>query len=391
MINFDFISPTKIYFGKDREEEIGSILKDFSHKRVLIVYGKSSIKESGLYEKIIKKLDFEHVFHCEVSEIRANPSLNKCLEGLKIAKENKIDCILAIGGGSVIDSAKLIACGYYYDGNPFDFNLHKLCPKKALPIGVILTIAASGSELSDSCVISDDENKIKQGFNSDIVRPEFAIMNPELTYTVNKYQTGCGIVDIISHSLERYFSKSDDNEVADTLALSIIKETIRAGKIAIEKPNDYSARADLMLLSSYSHNGLTSLGKSKAMPIHKMEHSLSAYNSIIAHGAGLSVLMPAWMSYVYKNDLDKFVKFSSFVFDISYKDKDECAKIGIQSLKDFFKKIDMPISLHELDLNKKDIPELVEMMMDHGALVIGQNSILPLTKKDVENILYSVL
>ena len=171
----------------------------------------------------------------------------------------------------------------------------------------------------------DDKTKIKQGFNSDIVRPAFAIMNPEFTYSVSKYQTGCGIVDIISHSLERYFSPSEELEVCDSFALAVIKDTIEAGKVAIEKPNDYNARAALMLLGAYSHNGLTSLGKNKQMPIHKMEHALSGYDIRIAHGAGLSILIPLWMEYSYKKDLDKFARFANYVFDVKIEDKEKCA------------------------------------------------------------------
>lgn len=391
MINFDFVSPTKIYFGKGRENELAKELNEFGYKRILIVYGEGSIKRIGLYDNIVKQLTSASVFFAELSGIRPNPSSIKVDEGIKICREKNIDLLLAIGGGSVIDTAKAIACGYYYDGDAFDLNLGKAKPTKALPVGVILTISASGSELSDSCVVMNDKTLVKQGFNSDLVRPVFAIMNPELTYSVSKYQTGCGIVDIISHSLERYFSKSEHNDVADSFALSVIKETIRSGAIAIENPNDYDARADLMLLGSYSHNGLTSLGKAKVMPIHKMEHALSAYDIRIAHGAGLSVLIPAWMDECYKNDLDKFVRFSKEVFDIKCNNKEECAKLGIQSLRYYFKKIGMPVTLGELKLNKDDIPQLVDMMTNKGTLVIGQTSIKPLTKEEIIRMLNSIL
>ena len=391
MINFDFISPTKIYFGKGKENELVSILNERGYKRLLLVYGEGSIKKLGLYDKIVKSLNSAGIFFVEISGIRPNPSSKKVDEGVKIAREKKIDCVLAIGGGSVIDTAKAIACAVYYEGDPFDLNLGKAKPTKALPLGVILTISASGSELSDSCVIMNDETMIKQGFNSDIVRPVFAIMNPELTYSVSKYQTGCGIVDIISHSFERYFSKSDHNEIADSFALAVIRQTVDAGRIAIKEPVNYDARADLMLLSSYSHNGLTSLGKAKAMPIHKMEHALSAYDIAIAHGAGLSVLMPAWMEVSYKCDINKFSRFAKEVFDIKCDNDEECAKLGIQSLRNYFHEIGMPITLGELNLSSKDIPHLVDNMTNDGTLVIGPTSIKPLTKEEIVRMLNSIL
>ena len=389
MIDFSFISPTKIYFGKNALNNLPVALKDY--KKVLLVYGQSSIKKIGLYDEVISQLSSANIGYFELSGIRPNPETSKVKEGLEIVKNNEIEIVLAIGGGSVIDTAKSICASYFYDGDPFDLNLHKANPTKALPLGVILTISASGSELSDSCVVMDDTTKIKQGFNTDIVRPLFAIMNPEWTYSVNKYQTGCGIIDIISHSLERYFSPSDDLEISDSLALTVIKDTIKAGAIAIKKPNNYDARAALMLLGSYSHNGLTSLGKNKAMPIHKMEHALSAYDIRIAHGAGLSILIPLWMEASYKYDLDKFVRFSNFIFDIKIQDKEECALKGIQLLREYFHSIGMPIRLSEVDISREDIEKIVDLMTDNGTLTVGQTSINPLKKDEILKLLESIL
>lgn len=391
MIDFDFLSPTKIYFGKEKENEIGKILIERNFTNVLLVYGSSSIKKIGLYEKIIKILDENNIKHCEISNIRPNPSLDKVLEGIKIAKENNVELVLAVGGGSVIDSAKLIADGFYYEGNPFDFNLHLQSPKKALPIGVILTLSASGSELSPSCVISDDKKGIKSGFNSELNRPIFAIMNPELTYSVSKYQTGCGIVDIISHSLERYFCPSGEYEFSDLLALSIIKNTIECGKKCIEEANNYNARAMMMLCGAFSHNGLTSMGKKWVLTVHSIEHALSSFDINIAHGAGLSVLLPGWMEYMYKEDLDKFAKFSEFVFNINFFDKEESAKMGIQYLKKYFKDIGMPITLGELNIKEKDIPTIADKTTINGTRMIGYSSIRPLDRDDVINILKLVI
>lgn len=386
MIDFEFVSPTKLYFGKDKELLIGKILKELNVKRVLLVLGSSSSFKNGLYDRVVSKLDEENIKHYTLKGIRANPSLDSVIEGLKIAKENDVDFILSIGGGSVIDASKSIAVNFYYDGDPYDFSLYLATPKKALPIGVILTIAASGSELSSSCVISNDKKHLKQGFNSDLIRPLFAIYNPELTFSVSKYQTGCGIVDIISHSLERYFAKSNTLEFADEFALTVIKETIRVGERCINEPNNYDARGILMLLSSYSHNGLTGLGKKYALTIHALEHALSAYKVDIAHGAGLSVLIPAWMEYVYNYDLDKFAHFGEVVFNLSYLDKKESARIGIQSLKEYFKKIGMPTSLTELGLTAKDLPLISGKLTNNGTRLIGPLSIKPLNEEDIINI-----
>lgn len=390
MIDFEFVSPTKIYFGKHKEDMVGSIIAS-SYKNILIVYGSKSIKKSGLYNKVIDSLNTNNLKYHELSDVRPNPSNDLVVCGVEIAKKEKVDFILAVGGGSVIDTAKAIAVGYYYNGDPFDFNRHIVNPEKALPIGVILTLAASGSELSTSCVISNDKLGIKSGFNSDIIRPTFAILNPELTFTVDKYQTGCGVVDIISHSLERYFMPSGQYEFSDLMALSIIKSTIEAGEQCIKNPSDYDARATMMLNGSYSHNGLTSLGKQAMLTIHAIEHAMSAHKIDIAHGAGLSVLIPAWMDYVYLSDVDKFVKFTQFVFNLSYVDKKESAKIGIQSLKVFFKKIGMPTTLKELGLTSNDILPIANKVTNDGTRLIGRSSIKELNREDIIAILNSVL
>lgn len=390
MIDFNFVSPTKIHFGKNAMSFLASEIEN-KYQNVLVVYGQNSIKKNGVYDQVVFQLNSAKVRYFELSGVRPNPEISKVKEGLKIVRENNVDLILAVGGGSVIDTAKSIAASFYYDGDPFDLNLHKVQPVNALPVGVVLTISASGSELSDSCVVMNDETLVKQGFNSDIVRPLFAIMNPEFTYSVNKYQTGCGIVDIISHSLERYFSPSGNLEISDSLALSIIKDTIEVGRIAIDNPNDYDTRAALMLLGAYSHNGLTSLGKAKQMPIHKMEHALSAFDIRIAHGAGLSILIPLWMEASYKKDIDKFTRFANEIFNVNESDKEKTALKGINLLREYFRSIGMPIRFSEVNVSQKDISKIVDMMFEDGTRMIGPSSINPLNKKDVSKLLESVL
>lgn len=389
MKDFTFMSPTKIYFGKDALQNLSVALQGY--KRVLLVYGQNSIKANGIYSKVVEQLNKAGVSFFELFGIRPNPEVAKVREGLEIVRKNHIDLVLAIGGGSVIDTAKAICAGYFYNGDPFDLNLHKAEPTKALPLGVVLTISASGSELSDSCVVMDDKTKIKQGFNSDVVRPTFAIMNPEFTYSVNSYQTGCGIVDIISHSLERYFTQSENLEVCDTLALAVIKDVVEAGKVVAQDPLNYDARAALMLLGAYSHNGLTSLGKQKQMPIHKMEHALSAYDIRIAHGAGLSILIPAWMEVAYKNDVNKFARFAKEIFGVKSKNPEKAARKGIELLKQYFSSIGMPVTLKEVDIKKEDIEPIVDLMTNNGALVVGQKSIKPLNKEDIVKMFESLV
>lgn len=370
MIDFDFCAKTKIYFGKNKENEIGNILKEYSAHNVLIVIGKGSVKKSGLLDKVTSKLDEANIKYQIIEGVRANPTVDLVYEGIKIARNNNIDFLLPIGGGSVIDTAKAIAAGFYYDGDAFDFNLHKANPTKALPVGVILTISAAGSEMSNSCVIQNDELHIKSGFNSELNRPVFVIENPELTYTVDKYQTGCGIVDIMMHTLERYFQPSTDNELADGFALSLLRNVVKSGRIANENPCDYEARANLMLCSSLSHNGLTGIGKNFHMPVHQMEHALSGLYPSVAHGAGLSVLFPAWAEYYLDYDLDKFNTLSEFVFNSHIDDKRLNALTGIRLMREFFASLSMPIYFEDFKDENIDIELLTNKLTNNGERII---------------------
>ena len=316
MNNFEFISPTKIFFGKKQEERIGEIISSYGFKRILFHYGKSSIKRIGLYDTVIKSLKEHHIEFVEYGGVEPNPDVEMVKEGIRIIKENHLEMILAVGGGSVIDSAKAMANGYYYDGDPFDISLKKFIPTRALPVGVILTNAASGSELSDSCVISNRKLSLKRGFNNVTNRPLFAIENPELTYSMPLHLTGEGVVDILSHTFERYFCESSQDEFADYVAEGVMKSIIANGRNIAKDLHNYEARANIMICSSYSHNGLTSLGKTTRMPIHQLEHELSGLFPHISHGEGLAVLIPAWMEVCKELDKPKFVKFAENVMRI---------------------------------------------------------------------------
>lgn len=369
MNNFNFYSPTKLYFGKETEREIGKIIKSYNFNNVAFVYGKSSIKSNGLYDIVVNSLNNENISFIELSGVEANPKLSLVKKFKEQIKDKQIDLILAVGGGSVIDTAKSLAHAINYVGNPFDFNIAKAKPNKVIPVGVILTISAAGSELSDSCVISNDEVNpyYKKGFNSESNRPLFAICNPELTYSVSKFQTGCGIVDILMHTLERYMNPNDSCMLSEEFAFGLIKTVLHYGKTAINNPNDYEARANLMLASSFSHNGLTGLGKKQAMRVHGLEHTLSGCYDEVAHGEGLAILWPAWCKYVLDNENanKQLRRLAKVVFN-----KDTALE-GIDELISYFNEIGMPTSLKQLNLKSPlDIEKMAISYSDNKTKVI---------------------
>ena len=378
MIDFDFISPTKIYFGNNKENLIGQICLEGGYKKVFIVIVQGSVKRNGLLDRVLSSLDEFAIKYQILEGVRANPTIELCRKGIEQARIFSPNLILAIGGGSVMDTAKNIAVGYYYPGDSFDFNLHKAKPKKALPIGVILTIAASGSELSNSCVVQDDEKKIKRGFNDDMVRPVFAIENPKITYSVSKIQTAYGIVDILMHTLERYFNASAENEPADGFAEALVRSVIKAAKKVVEDPTDYDARAVLMLMSSLSHNDLTSIGKGKMLFVHQIEHAVSGVYPEVAHAAGLAVLFPAWCKYYVNYDADKFDQLAKNVFDLRKANKMDNAKAGIQEFEKLFAILGMPKSFKDLGIDNPDIELLADLVTDNG------NRIISHPKKDMD-------
>ena len=374
MKNFEFYTPTKIFFGQGRENEIGQILSERNAHKVLIVIGKGSVIKSGLLERVVCSLNQSKIEYVILQGVRANPTFDLVREGIKLVRENNVDYILPIGGGSVIDTAKCIAVSYDYEGDIRDFNARKVTPTHALPIGVILTISAAGSEMSSSCVVQDDETMMKNGFNSDFNRPAFVIENPELTYSVSKEQTAYGIVDIAMHSLERYFYQSEEFELADDIALAVIKNVFDVGLLCFNNPTNYEYRAKIMLDSSLSHNGITHIGKGFSMPVHQLEHALSGLYPNIAHGLGLAVLWPAWAKYYYKYDLDKFAKLGEVVFSIHKDDKEKAALETIERIQKYFDELGMPRTLKALGLKEKDINSLVEIASRKGTRVIAHHS-----------------
>ena len=314
-------------------------------------------------------LEAEGIAYVTLGGVQANPTLAMAKEGIELCKKEGVDMILAVGGGSVIDSSKCIADGV---GNPdtdvWNFFIGQGAPKKALPVGVILTLSASGSEMSASCVITNEEQGLKRGFNSVTHRPLFSICNPELTYTVSKFQTGCGTVDIMMHTLERYFSLGGDTPLTDRIAEGLLKTVIEAGKVADKEPDNYEARASLMWAGSLSHNGLTGLGRDFFMQVHQLEHELSGMYPRIAHGAGLSALWPSWARYVCAGDVNRFARYAVNVWniDMDFENPMNTALAGIQATEDFFKSLGMPTSLKELDVEPEKIEEMAVKCTNYG-------------------------
>ncbi len=390
MIDFDFVAPTRVIFSRNAEERLSELLKEYGIRSVLLVYGGGSIKRSGLYDRVIAQLNKADVAYFEIGKIRANPTKESVFAGINILREHPCDLILAVGGGSVIDAAKSMGVGYYYDGDPFDFNLKKAKPTKTIPVGVILTIASAGSEMSNSCVISDDATGVKLGFNNDLIRPLFALENPELTFTVDPYQTAIGFSDIMMHSLERYFGESDSLQLSDEWALDLVKNTMEAGKRALKDPRDYEARAALMLDSSLSHNGYTGIGKHCPFTVHPLEHALSGYRSDIPHGAGVALIFPAWASYVLNKAPGKFAYMAKRLFNLEAKSELETAIMGVAAMKEFFHSVGMPTSFKEVGITENDIPSLVQLASGNGTRVIGHYP-QSLNEQDIENIYLSLL
>lgn len=350
MKDFLYYAPTKVFFGKDKQKEIGDIVKEYGYKTVMLQYGKESIKKSGLYDEVVSALTDKGIKVIDFGGVEPNPKVSFVRDAIKVARENNVELILAVGGGSAIDSAKSTAAGVLYDGDVWDFPSQKATPKASLDVACILTIAAAGSEMSSSAVLTNTELNIKKGFNSPFNRCKFAVMNPELTYTVDKYQTACGIVDIMAHTMERYFTVAEPTDLTDRIAESILKAVISAGKVLMENPCDYDARANMMWASSLSHNDLTGCGRENALCVHQLEHALSGEFDFIAHGAGLAVLFPAWARFIYKENPSRFAQFARRVWDVDEDDDLKASLLGIEKMEEFFKEIEMPLSLREFGI-----------------------------------------
>ena len=363
MENFTQYMPTKVVFGKGTEREIGKLVKEFGASKVLLVYGGGSVVKSGLLGTIKEELEKENIGYVELPGVQPNPRLKLAREGVKKAIEFGAECMLAVGGGSVIDTAKAIAVG---TANPeidiWDVWTGKVAVNQAKPVGVVLTISAAGSEMSDSAVITDGENHKKVGFNSDIVRPKFAVMNPEITYTLPKYQLTCGIVDILMHTLERYFTPVGGNQLTDEIAEGLMRTVIKNGKIAYENQKDYEAMSEIMWCGSLSHNNLTGLGRPKDFSCHKLGHEIGGMFDE-AHGATLSAVWGSWARYVYKLDIPRFANYGRKVWGIEKESEEETAVSAIEATEDFFRSLQMPTCIGEMKIGVQP-DEVLKKMAD---------------------------
>jgi len=388
MTNFEFYSPTRFVFGRGAEEKTGALVKANGGTKVLLHFGGGSVKTNGVYDRVVASLEAAGIAYVPLGGVRPNPQSGLVREGIALCRREGLDFVLAVGGGSVIDSAKAIAFGTVYDGDFADRYVGKeakaLPPiAKALPIGTVLTIAAAGSEGSGNSVITMEETGRKLSCRGECLRPRFSILNPEFTYTLPVYQIACGAVDMFAHLAERYFTLTPDVNVSDELCEGLMRAVVAASAKAVADPTDYAARSDLMWAGTLAHNDVCGVGRQQDWASHGIEHELSALYGV-AHGAGLAVVMPAWLDYVKDADLARVARFASRVWQVSEGDVGEMAAAGIACYRAWIRSLGMPLTLAELGADAKDIPTLARNLR------LGENrlgSFRPLTTEDVVKIL----
>ena len=381
MNNFNFYSPTEFVFGKGTEEKCGELVKKHGGTRVLVHYGSGSVVKSGLLGRVTRSLEEAGLVHFELGGVVPNPRDTKVYEGIELCRKENIDFILSVGGGSTIDSSKAIAAGTCYNGDFWDFYCGKAQIKKALPVGTVLTIAAAGSEGSPSSVITKEDGMEKRGTGSDLIRPRFSVLNPELTFTLPKYQTGCGATDIIAHVFERYFTTTREVEITDRLCEAVILTMIKETPRVIADPCNYDARANIMWAGMVAHNDIVGVGRAQDWNSHGLEHELSGLYDC-AHGAGLAVIMPAWMEYVMDTDVMRFAQMATRIFGVQmdFENPRNTAIKGIRAFRSFLRDIGMPINFRELGAKEEDIPLLIEKLgigdgVRHGFRQLDKNDV----------------
>jgi alcohol dehydrogenase len=383
MENFEFRNATKIIFGRDTENRVGMEAARYGN-RALLIYGGGSIKKYGLYDRVLKSLKDAELKVVEISGIRPNPRLSLVKKGIELCRKEKSDIIIAVGGGSVIDTAKAIAAGVYYQGDVWDFFTGKAELKKKVPVGVILTIPAAGSENSISTVITNEDGWYKKGFNNEVSRPEFAILNPEITFTLPPYQTACGVTDMMTHIMERYFTMVKNVELTDRMCEAVLKTIINNAPVVLKEPENYAARAEIMWAGSIAHNNSLSTGRIGDWGSHKIEHEISAIYDI-AHGAGLAIIFPAWMKYVYMKDTVRFAQFAVRVWneEPNFNDMEKTAIAGIEKMTEFFRAIGMPVTLKQANIPYERIEEMAKKCTRNGPV----GNFFKLKEEDVIKIL----
>lgn len=378
--DFNYYAPTRVVFGRDSEKQLAQLIRQYGGTRVLVHYGGGSARRSGLLDRAFNTLREAGISFVELGGVVPNPLLSKVNEGIELCRREQVDFILAVGGGSVIDSAKAIGYGVGYDGDVWDFWAGKATPQACLPIGVILTIPAAGSEMSNSCVITRDEGLLKRGINSDLCRCRFCIMNPELTYTLPPYQTAAGATDIMMHTMERYFSKYEDMTLTDAIAEALLRTVKDCVFEVLANPEDYRHRAQIMWAGSLAHNDLTECGLEKDFATHRLEHELSAVYGV-THGAGLAALWGSWARYVMPKHVSRFVQFAVNVMGVAndFAHPEATALKGIETIECFYRAIGMPTSIGELlnrTLTDKEIDTLADRCSRGGTITLGAMEVL---------------
>ena len=385
MENFEFCNPTRIIFGRGAEEKVGEQTAVYS-KNILLHYGGGSIKASGLFDRVTASLQKAGIAWVELGGVQPNPRLRLVNEGIKLCKEHNLGLILAIGGGSVIDSAKAIAMGAVIEGNVWDFFLGKGAPVAALPVGTVLTIPAAGSEASTATVITNEDGWLKKGFNSELIYPRFSILNPELAFSLPKFQVACGIADIMAHLMERYFTNVSHVSFTDRLLEASMKTIISQAPIVLNSPQDYDAWSELMWAGTVAHNNILNTGRVGDWASHSIEHELSGIYDV-THGAGLAVVIPAWMKYVLQHDLNRFVQWSVRVWNVEmdFHNPQAVACAGIERLEAFFLSIGLGTRLADLGIQDNRFDEMADKCTDGNTQAAG--NFVRLDRQDVKNIL----
>ena len=388
MKNFTFCVPTKFVFGRGAENEAGAQVAAFGGTKALIHYGGGSAVRSGLIARVERSLDEAGIYHVKLGGVRPNPRDTLVYRGIELGRSEQIDFVLAVGGGSVIDSSKAISHGMMYDGDFWDFFCGKAVSNAILPMGVVLTMSAAGSESSNSCVITQESTLTKRGMRNELNRPKFAIMNPELAATLPPYQIACGATDILAHIMERYFTCEKEVDLTDRLCEGAMQAVIRAARIAVKDPSNYDAQAQLMWAGTIAHNETVGVGRVMDFGSHQIEHELSALYDV-AHGAGLAVVFPAWIKYHIKDDVMRFAQFGVRVFGCSmdFENPERTAWDGVRAYESFLREIGMPLTLKELGGREEDIPMITARTKVTNKDTGTTGGAFPMTREDIEAIL----
>lgn len=383
MDNFNFYAPTYFAFGKGKEAEVGKLVKQFGGSKVLLHYGGGSIKRNGAYDGVVASLNAAGIPFVELGGVQPNPRSGLVYEGIELCRKENVDFILAVGGGSAIDSAKAIALGVPYVGDFWDYYKNPWIVTNALPVGTVLTIAAAGSEGSTGSVITNEENKLKWSAGGDALRPKFSVLNPEFYCGLSLYQTACGITDMMVHIFERYFTNTKNVEITDRMCEAVLKAIIQEAPKVMADPQNYEARANIMWAGTVAHNNILGVGRQQDWASHDIEHELSSWYDC-AHGAGLAVICPAWMKYVYRHDVSRFAQFAVRVWDceMDFANPERTALEGIRRFENFLSSIGMPLNFAQLGAKEEDIPDMVA----HLALRGGVGGFVKLTTDDTEAI-----